>query len=651
MVEVSNVLLPAGPHILTANSLFSLNERDRRHIHDELQALLPSHREATIPSAIPAKGVTHVALRLKYQIEQVVPCELPEERITQPHSEVITPAVVKTAKSAGKVAGMTEDYGACVVYCLLVCKAWFKYQAKLELWDADLHELRAVACERLAKFIIEDEEDMSYLMQEVLLKRYSIVVDGEDTKPSNAIEKAVDIHAVVVIGSSGYQKCINYLWRGWLVQDDKDPSRFVDYELKTSTRYLDHFDPDRMRVPQYQNVLQIMISLAYLALYEGAINTINPGGELDLVEGLLYIFTLGFICDEIGKFYKVGRYYLGFWNIFNSTLYAMLTVSFVTRCIALSKHCHHGGVGHDGCMAERTRLNKISYDWLAFSAPMFWLRLMLYLDTYRFFGSMLVVLKVMMKESLIFFALLIVVLIGFLQGFLGMDQTDLKVDRVSFIMQQMVNAIMGDPSFDVWDNFEPPFGLILYYIYNFIIVVILLNVLIALYNSAYEDITSNAIDEFLALFSQKTIQFVRAPDENVFIAPFNLIEIFCLSLPFEWWMPRDTYERLNDVVMGIIYSPLLIFTAYFEVATAHKVRFNRKRNETDEDTVEEWEQMWGEMDFESTGWHKRVEESKPDVVVDGHMLELRALRKEVKQLMEMMQRLQGSSGGAADGGS
>lgn len=55
----------------------------------------------------------------------------------------------------------------------------------------------------------------------------------------------------------------------------------------------------------------------------------------------------------------------------------------------------------------------------------------------------------------------------------------------------------------------------------------LLNILIALYNSAYEDITDNAIDEFMALFSQKTMQFVRAPDENVFIArrhPFYYYE-------------------------------------------------------------------------------------------------------------------------------
>jgi hypothetical protein len=41
---------------------------------------------------------------------------------------------------------------------------------------------------------------------------------------------------------------------------------------------------------------------------------------------------------------------------------------------------------------------------------------------------MLVVLKVMMKESLIFFALLIVIIVGFLQAFVGMDNADSNAD-------------------------------------------------------------------------------------------------------------------------------------------------------------------------------------------------------------------------------
>jgi hypothetical protein len=76
-------------------------------------------------------------------------------------------------------------------------------QALRELWDQELHHVRAVACEVIAKHILEEEEDLEYLLQEVLLKRYSILVNGEETAPANVIERAVDLHTLRVIGSSG----------------------------------------------------------------------------------------------------------------------------------------------------------------------------------------------------------------------------------------------------------------------------------------------------------------------------------------------------------------------------------------------------------------------------------------------------------------
>ena len=156
-----------------------------------------------------------------------------------------------------------------------------------------------------------------------------------------------------------------------------------------------------MRAPVYQNAMQIFFSLLFLALYTVAINTINRSGDLDTVEGVLYVMTAGFVFDEASKLWKVGRYYVGFWNVFNSTLYALLTTSFITRMVAL---------GHPAGAEERLRFNRLSYNFLAFSAPMFWMRLFLYLDTFRFFGAMMVVLKVMMRESLVFFALLVIVM-------------------------------------------------------------------------------------------------------------------------------------------------------------------------------------------------------------------------------------------------
>ena len=151
---------------------------------------------------------------------------------------------------------------------------------------------------------IEGEDRDEFMMQETLLKRYSVTVNGQVSQPMNVIEKAVDLHALRIIGSSGYQRCISYLWKGWLVQDDADVSQFVPFKDKTKIDYWTHFDPDRMRTPQYQNALQIFFSVLYLVLYTVAINTINSSGDLDIIEGILYLMTAGFVFDEIAKVFK-----------------------------------------------------------------------------------------------------------------------------------------------------------------------------------------------------------------------------------------------------------------------------------------------------------------------------------------------------------
>ncbi len=63
------------------------------------------------------------------------------------------------------------------------------------------------------------------------------------------------------------------------MQDENDPSTFVDYKKKDNTSFWQHVDPDRMRAPVYQNATQVIFSIIYLALYSGAINTVNRTGR------------------------------------------------------------------------------------------------------------------------------------------------------------------------------------------------------------------------------------------------------------------------------------------------------------------------------------------------------------------------------------
>ena len=183
------------------------------------------------------------------------------------------------------------------------------------------------------------------------------------------------------------------------MQDDNDPNSFVEYADKDNTSFRKHLHPGRMRAPMYQNATQMLISFLYLALYTAAINSQQARGDFDIVEAILYLFTLGFISDELSKIWKVGWQMVGFWNALNFCLYTLLSVSFVLRCIALGHGNGTGGPDDD----LRLHFSKLSYNFLAVCAPLFWIRLLLYLDTFRFFGAMLVVLKTMMAESLIFF--------------------------------------------------------------------------------------------------------------------------------------------------------------------------------------------------------------------------------------------------------
>lgn len=299
------------------------------------------------------------------------------------------------------------------------------------------------------------------MLHSLLLRKYSYISDGQPTHPINVIEKAVDLHDVRVIASSGYQKCITYLWKGWLVQDEDDGTVFVEYKHKANQSLFVHMDPDRMRAPVYQNAAQLILSLVYLGLYTAAVNSMNPNGTFDSTEIVLYIWTLGLVCDEITKVYKAGYQILGLWNGFNAILFTFLTISFVFRCI---------GLGHEGHSVDRLHFSQLSYNLLAFVAPMFWVRLLLYMDAFRFFGAMLVVLKVMMKESAIFFSLLAIVNIGFLQAFIGLDLADDNVaDDVWFIIHSMMKVMLLSPEFDGFEKFGPPFGLILQYTFTFIV--------------------------------------------------------------------------------------------------------------------------------------------------------------------------------------
>jgi hypothetical protein len=98
-------------------------------------------------------------------------------------------------------------------------------------------------------------------------------------------------------------------------------------------------------------------------------------------------------------------------------------------------------------------------------------------------------------------------------------------------------------------------------------------------------------------------------------------------------MPREYYAKLNEVIMGIIYSPLLLIIATIETREARRIRWNRRQGEEDDDVVQEWEGVAEEVDFDvDDTWRQAVRETSSDPNAENCTLEIIQLREQIKEL-------------------
>ncbi len=208
-----------------------------------------------------------------------------------------------------------------------------------------------------------------------------------------------------------------------------------------------------------------------------------------------------------------------------------------------------------------------AFQFLACVAPLIWVQLLKVFDGFVYFGTLTVIILRMFKESAIFFTLLALVMVGFGHAFIALDAADeSRVDNVVVkIVDLLTQSILGGADFDLTseDAFGYPYGHILYYAYCFVTAVILLNILIAFFGTAYSDVVDSADEVYAAFFCQKVVAMVRAPDQFVYLPPFNLLEAFVIA-PLEWVVSHETYARINHTVQSVLFSVPLMWIAFYE---------------------------------------------------------------------------------------
>jgi len=188
-------------------------------------------------------------------------------------------------------------------------------------------------------------------------------------------------------------------------------------------------------------------------------------------------------------------------------------------------------------------------------------------DGYKYIGTMQICVARMLRESTIFFALLSVLLVGFAQGMYALDASDGNSDLGASVINTLLEALMQAPDFSKLAG--GVFGSVMFYMWMIASTIILLNILISLFASAYSDVVDDAEAQFLAFFAAKTIGMIRAPDSYVFPAPFNLIEAFFVA-PFEPCVSKNTYAQLNRVVMSVVFFLPLSAIALYELRVEQK---------------------------------------------------------------------------------
>ncbi|KAF8914195.1 calcium activated cation channel [Gymnopilus junonius] len=515
--------------------------------------------------------LTKLVKRLRALTLTLLPVEVDPASINDPTSRIITPRVISAYRAA---AG---DFIEALPYCLLRARAEFIWDANHNAADYGENRGRATACEVLARRIVHLAEPDR--IRAIMSTRYQHrQIDGDESDMSSALEMAIDQHCTIFLSSSEAQEVVDALWTGDLIQinNKHNDIEYVPYDDTREHSFWGHFDPARLSVPRYQNIFRIAMWLLFLFVYSQAVREpLERLGDahkfLDNWEIALYVLALSFIVEGMFCFYVLLR--LVTWRVFSF----WQVVAFVTDSLLLAAFILRiGGLLEEGDRETSLRLH--SFQVLSCVSPFIWFvfdsfKLLTVFDGYKYVGTMQICVARMLKESGIFFALLSLLAIGFGQGLYALDAADGSAEPPSTIINVLVQALLQNPNYEKFA--ASPTGLLLFYLWNAVTVIVLLNVLISLFASAYSDIVDDAEAEYLAFFAGKTISMIRAPDSYVYPAPFNLVEVFLVA-PFEFFpvigLSDKHYAILNRYVMSFVFFIPLCFIALYESA------FNRRKN-------------------------------------------------------------------------
>ncbi|PWN31576.1 uncharacterized protein FA14DRAFT_192668 [Meira miltonrushii] len=551
---------------LAANSTAAAANQEAVVIHPTASKQQQKRVQVESRTVISSRNVTGLILRVRTLVQEWLSVEVEEESLTSAEG-LLTEEAVDTFLAAG------GDLGDVVPFALLEARKTFKRQVD-DGDDGNLNDLRALACEILARRVValieaNTTSNTGQHSHVSLSKRFvRLEEDGDEAQPSSALESAVDQNCVYFLSGPEAQRCAEEIWQGKLVQKfGEHRNVFFEPHHINDASFISRINPSRLSVPQYAYYSGLAIHIAFIVIY--TFSTLEFTG-LDAWEIVLWIFAAGYLVDDLTRWFKMGGLdkVISFWVLVDLCSDILFVAAFSVRITGWIE-------GKDAEKAYHYRL--LAFQLLSCIAPLLWMQLLKLADGLQYFGVIQIVLLRMIKEAAAFFLLLLITAVGYAQSLFALDAADghRVKGSVSVISNLLIQAILGQPDFEGPNKkFGAPFGTIIFYFYTFITVMLLANILVAFFASAYDKTVDAADSVFKAYFCSKVIASVRAPDQYVYLAPFNLLEAFLIA-PFEPILPRKVYATINKYVQGVIFFIPLIVIAFYESnwqgSAAHRI--------------------------------------------------------------------------------
>jgi hypothetical protein len=504
------------------------------------------------------------------------------------------------------------------VYVALLNYADFMYDAQVDIGYAQINKTRAMACQLLAIELLSNYRNSYVELIQVLTTEFSpkqgldslqspnsatstvsslnhlrqmsssFYKNNEDSERESALGVAARAGAKLFTASPLVQNVVRAIWKGEIIfhSHQVDSDRFYcDQSDRSTQSSLTHgavlhkplpfsfggiFRPSRIRVPVYQNWFNIVIFLLLIALFSIVLIQTNPHviSLLGLSEPvhmiptlltsdiLLHILVLALTIEEVRQIVDGGLqfYFQNVWNYLDICIYVIFWTSFGMRIYSIQ----HGNA----------KIWEDSVDLLACNAVLIWPRLLTILDRYPFFGTMIISMKYMIRDTALFFALFIVFFVGFFQSIVFLAPRSIPGDikyTTKDVFSDLVRIFFGSSflGFDRVASFSNIFAQVLMVIYIAICALYLMNILISVLSKSFSKISENAQMEHQYNFTVKVMEFVNSDNLFPFVPPFNLIQIFVIY-PLSPFVDARTYARINRTAIRLLFSPILIMIFFYE---------------------------------------------------------------------------------------